>query len=84
MEQKLELEYLSLAEAAETLAGIAAELAGGVLKVEGTDLHVTGPVNLSVELHASQTGARCTIDLHCQRPATGSRLLREELARPGG
>jgi len=84
MEQKIRLEHLSLAEAAALLGAIAEELAEGVLSAEGGEIRVTAPVTLSVELDASHTAAHATISLQCNRPDGVSRLLQEEMARPGG
>jgi hypothetical protein len=43
-----------------------------------------GPVNVSIELDASRTSARVAVTVRCHRPGGESRLLQEELARPGG
>jgi len=84
MERKLQVECPTLAEAAEFLAGLADRLAEGTLEVEETGIRVTAPVSLAVELDVSHTSARATIAVQCHRPDGGSRLLQEELARPGG
>lgn len=84
MERHLQLDYLTLGQASELLAGISDQLADGIVACDGTELRVTGPVTLSVDLDASHTSARVTIGLKCHRPDGTSRLLQEELARPGG
>ena len=84
MEHTLVLEHLSLGEAAEVLAGMAGRLTDGSLAVEDAEYRVSGPVQMAVDLDASHTAARVTISLQCRRPDGASRLLQEELARPGG
>ena len=84
MEHRLELEQLTLAEASDLLAGIADRLADAMLVADGTEVRVSGPVDLAVELDASHTSARATITIQCARPNGASRLLQGELARSGG
>jgi hypothetical protein len=84
MHHNVDLEYLSLAEAAAVLAAVADQLAAGTLAVDGGHVTVTGPVSVLMDIDASRALAHVTIDIHCHRPDGGSRRLREELARPGG
>lgn len=84
MHPKVDLEYLSLAEAAAVLADVADQLAAGTLVVEGHHVNITGPVSVLMNIDASRALAHVTIDIHSHRPDGGSRRLQEELARPGG
>ncbi|HLF40810.1 MAG TPA: hypothetical protein VI854_04965 [Acidimicrobiia bacterium] len=84
MDWHLRLEQVPPSEAAELLAGIARELQDGVLEVGGTRMRVSGPVDMSIDVDASPTSAHAVITVRGQRPDGGSRLLREELAHPGG
>jgi hypothetical protein len=84
MERSLRLDQTSPAKAAHLLARLARQLEAGVLDVGGSRVRVVEPVDVSVELDTSPITARMAITLRCRRPDGGSRLLREELARPGG
>jgi hypothetical protein len=84
MHHKVDLEYLSPAEAAAVLADVAEQLAAGTLVVEGNHVSVTGPMSVLMEIDASRALAHVRIDIHSHRPDRGSRRLQEELARPGG
>jgi len=84
MKRHLQLEHLTPAQAAELLAGVVEDLAAGTLKIEGAEARIAGPVRLTVDLDASHTSPRLAIALECHGPDRVSRLLEEELARPGG
>jgi hypothetical protein len=84
MEWNVQREEISAADTAEVLHRIARQLEAGALDVDGTPIRVTGPMTVSIELDASHVVAHAVVNVWCRRPDRGSRLLREELARPGG
>jgi hypothetical protein len=84
MEWNVQREEMSAADTAELLRGIARQLDAGALDVDGAPIRVTGPMTISIELDASHLAAHMVVNVWCRRPDRGSRLLLEELARPGG
>lgn len=84
MHEKLDLERLSPMEAAITMNGLAEELADGVIAIGQDRIKVTGPMSVSIKVDASHALAHIEVHIDCRRPDGGSRLLQEELARPGG
>ena len=84
MEWNVQREEISAADTAELLRSIARQLDAGSLDVDGAPIRVTGPTTTSIELDASHIAAHMVVNVWCRRPDSGSRLLHEELARPGG
>lgn len=84
MERSMQLEQVSSAEAARLLADLVHQLKAGLLDVDGFQVRVMEPVDVAVTLDSSAIVARMAITLRCRRPEGVSRLLQEELARPGG
>ena len=84
MHEDRDLEGLSPEEAAAVLAGIAERLAAGAIEIDGTPAAIAGPVTVSVHAEASHALSHLAIKISAHRPGSVSRLLEEELARPGG
>lgn len=84
MREHFQLQDLSPAEASAALAAIAEQLGAGTLVISGTPVGIAGPATVTVDVDATRAVAHLAVTVHCHRPEGVSRLLQEELARPGG